>query len=150
LIIVVSDVQPSISSGNLVPSKATIAEGDSITLSGSFVDPNPTHSAVVSIDWGDGSLPSTQDVPVGVRTFTSDPHQYVDNPTGGGTYSITVTVTTSDGQSASASTPVTVTNVNPTLTGITLSASAINEGDNVTLGGTIVDPGALDSHSVII
>ena len=110
LIITVNDVQPSIHAGDLSPARATtIDEGQSLTLSGSFIDPNPTHSSTVSIDWGDGSpvtsarpgAGSAQFQPALPHTYRRQPHrrQHLPDP---------VTVTTSDHQSATASTAVTV------------------------------------------
>src|SRR5205085_1378115 len=38
----------------------------------------------------------------------------------------------------------------PTLTGVNLSAGRINEGDVITLAGKFTDPGAADTHVVVI
>src|SRR5207248_8486112 len=86
LIITVKDVLPSIRADALVPSATTVAEGQSLTLDGSFVDPNPNHSATVSIDWGDRSPVTSFGLGVGERSFSHVPHQYLDNPTGCSTY----------------------------------------------------------------
>jgi hypothetical protein len=148
LIVTFTPVSPSIT--GLTPSQATINEGDTMTLSGSLTDPDPTLSSTVTINWGDGSPATVVPLGVGVHTFNNVAHTYLDNPASVSAYPISVTVTTSDGQSGSASIEETLQNVSPTVTGVTLSAPSILEDGSVTLSGTIVDPGNLDSHTVVI
>ena len=104
------------------------------------------------IDWPETIRHRDHDRPGrrGIHGFSNVTHTYLDNPSGGGTYTIAVTVNTSDEQSTTASVPVAVTNVVPALSGITLSTPTLNEGDDLTLSGTVVDPGVLDSHTVVI
>src|SRR5207253_772122 len=78
-------------------------------------------------------------------------HQYLDdNPTNNpsNTYTINLTVTDDDTGSGTASVTTTVNNVAPTLT--TLAATTINENGTTTLTGTIVDPGTLDTFTLVI
>ena len=98
LIITVNDARPLMAASDLVPSATVIEEGQTLTLTGSFTDPNPNHSSTISIDWGDGSPPIVLPLGAGVRTFSGGPHEYQDNPSTGSTFPITVTVTTSDNQ----------------------------------------------------
>src|SRR5439155_21458978 len=65
-------------------------------------------------------------------------------------YTIGMTVTDKDGGSASGSTSVQVKNVAPTNLALTRSATSINEGGSVSLGGSFTDPGTLDTHTVVI
>src|SRR5205814_4318040 len=46
--------------------------------------------------------------------------------------------------------PVTVNNVAPTVAPLTLSSTDIDENGQVTLSGTVSDPGLLDTHTVVI
>src|SRR5262249_885804 len=95
--------------------------------------------------------PTVLPLAAGVRSFSNIPHTYLDNPAGRSTDSVAVTITTSDHQSATATIPVIVRNVAPTLSGITRSASTINENDDLTVSGIVTDPaGMLDAPNVVI
>ena len=137
----------------VTPSPSTINENGSITLGGGFVDPGTldTHSVVIS--WGDGSSDTTVPLAAGVVTFSGVSHQYLDdNPTGtaSDSYTIGVTVTDKDLDSGTGSTSVTVNNVAPSALSANLSDDDIDEGDSTTLSGSFVDPGTLDTHTVVI
>src|SRR5205807_7893658 len=45
---------------------------------------------------------------------------------------------------------LTVSNLNPSLSGVTISQTAINEGGSVTVNGTVSDVGTLDVETVTI
>jgi len=145
----VDNVAPS--NLNLTLSAKTINEGSSTSLGGSFVDPGVLDTHTVAINWGDGGS-STVNLAAGVLTFSGVAHQYLDNPSGApdGSYTISVTVTDKDGGSTSATTSVQVDNVAPSNLNLSLSATTINEGSSTSLGGSFVDPGALDTHTVVI
>src|SRR5262249_46147071 len=100
---------PAITSGDLNLSATTINEGGSVTLSGSFGDPDPgqTHTGLITRGGG-GSNTLNRDG--GVPWFGPVSHSYGDN----GGYAVSVSVTDSDGANASAGTSVTVNNVAPT------------------------------------
>src|SRR5581483_664584 len=65
-------------------------------------------------------------------------------------YGISVSVSDKDGAGTAGSTNVTVNNVVPTNLILTPSASSIDESGSVTLTGNFLDPGTLDTHSVVI
>src|SRR5262249_50697143 len=75
-----------------------INAGTTATLSGSFTDPGSGDTHTVGIHWADGSADSTLNLAAGMLTF-SGTHQYITNPTG----SVTVTVTDDDGGSGNFS-----------------------------------------------
>ena len=47
-------------------SSSSIHENDTITLSGTIISPGGIDQNIVTIDWGDGSLPSTIELDPGV------------------------------------------------------------------------------------
>jgi len=104
----VNDV-PVISSGDLNLSASTINETGSVTLNGSFGDPDAGQTHTVVITWGDGGS-NTLNLGGGVTSFGPVSHTYGDN----GLYAVSVSVTDSDGANASAGQSVTVNNVAPT------------------------------------
>src|SRR5439155_1778180 len=119
-------------------------------LNGSFTDPGTLDTHTVVITWGDGSASTTLSLAAGVLTFSGS-HPYLDdNPSGTASdlYPIAVTITDDDTGSVNAGTSVTVNNVAPN--GVALSAGTINENDIFTLSGSFVDPGTLDTHTVVI
>jgi uncharacterized repeat protein (TIGR01451 family) len=135
----------------LTLSDASIDEGDTVTLSGSFSDVGSKDTHKVVIDWRDGSPNTTIDLAVGVLTFTAD-HQYLDDDptaTPSDTYPVTVTVADDDTGSTTATIELTVNNVDPIIGDIPTSFS-IDEGGCVTLEGTVIDPGSKDTHVVRI
>lgn len=98
----VSNVAPTVS--NAAVTRATINEGDTVTLSGNISDPGKLDSFVLNVDWGDGSAPQTDNLPAGSTSFSVQ-HTYLDNPEGqpsGGTYNIMALLTDKDGASSTA------------------------------------------------
>src|SRR5207245_546466 len=134
---------------SFAPSATSVSEGSAITLGGSFADPGTLDTHQVVVNWGDGSANTTVNLAAGVLSFSGISHTYLDNPTGQptGSYTIGMTVTDKDGGSASGSTSVQVKNVAPTNLALTRSATSINEGGSVSLGGSFTDPGTLDTHT---
>jgi hypothetical protein len=130
----------------------TINENGSVTLTGTITDPGTLDPHTVVITWGSGEGSTTLNLAAGVLTFSAT-HQYLDdNPSGtpSDVYPISVTVTDDDTGSGSGNTSVTVNNVAPSNVSLTLSATAINENGSVTLSGSFIDPGTLDTHTVVI
>src|SRR5205807_3139959 len=61
----------------LTPSPASINEGDTVTLTGSFTDPDPGQSHTLIFNWGDGqstsvTLPAISGLSVGNRFIGGD------------------------------------------------------------------------------
>src|SRR5262249_11470780 len=79
-------------------SATTINEGDTLTLSGTFADPQPGSPHTVIVRWGDGSPDTTLDVAEGVFTFSAS-HRYSEEPASGSNYPIRVTLQDSAGGS---------------------------------------------------
>jgi Ca2+-binding RTX toxin-like protein len=144
---------PSSVALNLLAS--TIDEGGSVSLQGTFVDPengtsvspNPhgdTHTVIVN--WGDNTPVETFYVTAGSRAFSGLVHTYADN----GVYAITATV--DDGNAPvpdppdnSNSIDVTVDNVDPTASIDTISALRV-EGTPIDVTASATDPaGANDT-----
>ncbi|MBI1374528.1 MAG: LEPR-XLL domain-containing protein, partial [Phycisphaera sp.] len=138
----VANVAPSelVISANVL---STLAEGGSITLEGSFLDPGTEDPHEVWVDWGDGDPPTTPELVLasGVLSFSLD-HLYEDN----GGYTIAVTIEDEDGAATTRTLDIEVLNVGPSA--IVLSAAAGNS--QTVLSGSFLDPGILDTHDVSI
>ena len=135
----------------LTPSSASIDEGGSVTLTGTFTYAGAadTHTAVVA--WADGtSSAATVTESNGSGTFTAT-HTYVNNLPGqaDGSYVAVATLTDETGATAVANTPIAVANVAPTLAPLTLSHATVATGGTVTVSSVITDPGR-DRESVVI
>jgi hypothetical protein len=123
---------------------ATISEGDTAVLNGTFTDPGVLDNHTVVVHWGDGSPDTTLALGPGVLTFSAS-HPYADNLPGDAPYSIGVTVTDKDGASATGSTPLTVKNVAPVAN--SGPDQSVPVGQAATLNGSFTDPGTLDGHT---
>ncbi len=84
---------------------------NSVILSGTFKDANPSVPLTASINWGDGSAATVINLPVGSYAFSA-PHDYTANPPSG---SFTIGVTLSDpyGESTFAQTTLGFSNSVP-------------------------------------
>ena len=126
----------------LALSSASLDEGDTLDLSGSFVniDTLDTHQVVIS--WGDGSANTILNLVAGARAFAASHLYRDDNPSGTAAdgYAITVTITDQDDGSGTAGANVTVNNVAPEIDSIDFSAPEIDEADSVTVTGAFSDP----------
>jgi RHS repeat-associated protein len=101
----VGSANSTITGTNVAPSNVTasfstqiIDAGSTPTLAGNFTDPGSGDTHTMAIHWADGSADTTLNLAAGALTFSTT-HQYVTNPSG----SITVTVTDDDGGTASYS-----------------------------------------------
>lgn len=125
-------------------SDSNINEGDSINLSGAFVNIDTLDQHTVTINWGDGSDNTVLVLNAGVRDFGANHTYDDDNPTGTAAddYVVSVTITDEDDGSGFAANGATITvnNVDPSITSIIVSAASINEADSVTVSGTFTDP----------
>ena len=167
-ILTINKLPPTIT---LNPLPASIAVGTTLNLSGTIDDPTPDLETVV-VDWGDGSNPTTLQLPAGSTSFSAS-HDYA-SPLPGGATTATISATVTDasnpaaspqpspigpltptptfdvgGSSGSTSATLTVFQQAPTV-GLSLSQSTVNVNGTVTLSGTIVDPNPLLSHTVTI
>ena len=133
--------------------------GGTVTLKG-YVNMPLNDATSLSIDWGDGSAPSTASwpgepgPPAGEGLLFEFQHTYANNPPGGSSFPITVTSTQPDSSSAAeTTTTATVTHVPPTLAlepdcapAICLtppgSTLTVPDGQAVELSGQVSDPGS--------
>ncbi|MGH7128243.1 MAG: hypothetical protein ACREIV_06725, partial [Planctomycetaceae bacterium] len=132
---------------------ATIDEGGTVTLSGSFTDIDLDEGHAVVIDWGDGTQSTT--IPIafdGQRAFTAT-QTYADNPAGApsGSFTISVTVTDDDGKADTAQAIVTVDNVAPGPVSIDPAVAELvfAVGDVASFSGSFADVGPLDTHAAV-
>ncbi len=168
-ILTIDKLPPTIT---LNPLPASLAVGTTLNLSGTIDDPTPDLETVV-LDWGDGSNPTTMQLPAGSTMFSAA-HTYA-SPLSGGTTTATIKATVTDASNPAAvpqpspigpltptptfdvgdlsgttSATLTVFQQAPTITGLNLSQSTINVNSTVTLSGRIVDPNPHVSHTVTI
>ena len=135
---------------------AVVTENAPFTLTGSFTDLGLKDGHPVHIDWGDGTT-SDQILPAVIgqtanRTFSLN-HRYRNNPVTPQTnYSITIEVSDDDQplKPTVLVKSIIVTNVEPVVSGITLSSDSIDEGGSISLASSFTDPGSLDEHQVLI
>ncbi|MCA9169329.1 MAG: hypothetical protein KDB23_16760 [Planctomycetales bacterium] len=142
----VANVAPTISSltAENASGGVVIVEGDVVSLAGLIIDPGVLDSFTLDVDWGDGSIDN--DLFLTARSTNFDVvHRYVND----GTYTISATLTDDDLDSNTQVATVVVTNDAPMLT-YTVSPLAVDEGDSVTVAGTIADAGENDTHTVEI
>ncbi len=135
-----SNTSPTLVNVNVI----TIPENTPVFLTGNIVDPNPTDTFTLDIDWGDGS---TQSVSLAAGTsFFAISHTFIDdNPTAtpADIYNIQLVLTDSAGGANEASTIALVGDEAPIL--INLAASSGVEGVPLTVSGNIVDRSPLDT-----
>src|SRR5262249_7148401 len=111
-----NNTPPTITAADLNVLPATVAEGGSVSLSGTFTDPDAGDTQTVMISWGDGSSNDTVNLAAGVLSFGPVAHTFLNNlPLGtpGGPSTLTVAVTDGASASSSATTSITVNNVAP-------------------------------------
>jgi hypothetical protein len=142
--VTVNDIPPT--DLTLVLSATNVNEGDSTSLSGTFADPGTLATYVIAVSWGDGAS-STVNLPAGVRRFTGLLHKYLDSP---GNYALSVTVTDNYGKSTTATGGVQVLNIAPATPTLTLAATTVNENGSISLGGSFLDAGLPDTHTVVV
>jgi hypothetical protein len=128
-------------------------ENGEVTVDGTFADSGSLDEHIVSIDWGDGSVPTEFSLSAGVTSFAGIRHQYRNNLPGDADYPITVSVRDYDdvfvfGTGTQAAS---VANVAPSIVMLELdSQGPFVEGDTVTLTGQYDDAGLLDRHEVSV
>jgi hypothetical protein len=123
----------------------TIDEGDTITLTASFADPDSA-SWTATVDYGDGG--GTQALAVDTVTKTMAlSHMYVDN----GAYTVTVSITDAEGASDTSSFVVTANNTAPALSSFLVAPSLVElSAHTVSASVDFTDLGILDTHTAAI
>ncbi len=122
----ITNVNPHITGlSNTSPEVGDAAEGQSISITGSFTDVGiqDTHKAI--INWGDGTVPAIGMVASG--GIMSGSHTYAS----GGIFTITVTLTDDDGGSVTSTTTAVITGVG--VVGNTLYVIGTDNDDRVTI-----------------
>ncbi len=145
--VTVENVAPSL--GDLSVA-SPIVEGDVATLSSTWADPGAADTFALVVDWGDGTSDSFS-YGAGATSF-SESHRYLDDDpsdTPSDSYTITATLTDDDTGDDSATATVVVNNVDPALSGLTVTSS-VGENGIAVLSGTISDPGTLDTFAVLV
>ena len=125
----VRDYKPLLSGANV-----------SYVSGGSVVFARGQGNATYQFDWdfGDGTVLTDASL--------SESHTYADD----GVYTATLTVTSSNGEIATDTATITVSNAAPELTGLVLDTTSVDEGGAVTLAGSFIDAGTLDTHTVSV
>jgi PKD repeat protein len=142
----VNNVAPTLS-GFTAPS--SINEGDVVTVTANISDPGVEDSFTVVVNWGDGSTPSTINLPAGTTSFEAT-HAYPDDDptaTPADNYTIAVTLTDDDTGSDNDSAAVTVNNVAPVLSNLGAN-STIDENQTITVTGNLSDVGVEDTFTL--
>lgn len=138
--VTVTNVAPSIDTINV--SSASIDEGQSVTVSGTFSDPGTADTFSASAMWSDGvATPVT----LGAGTFSTSRSFADDHPatgTAADIFTVDVTISDDDGGSDTETSPnVTVNNVPPTVTSVDLDTTSVDEGGPaVNVTGNFTDP----------
>ncbi|HLL03553.1 MAG TPA: PKD domain-containing protein [Myxococcaceae bacterium] len=137
--VVVRNVAPTVTATVGGPAN----EGSWISFNGSYTDPSTRDTAVIRVDYGDGSPVETVTPAYWPPRSFSMGHRYADN----GLYLATISVTDDDGGVGTTTVPVVVLNVAPTMTAI--QSCSPNEGAVCNTGGQFSDPGT-DSWTVTV
>jgi PKD repeat protein len=116
----------------------TADEGQTVTLTATFTDPDAGDTHTATIDWGDGTIVDA----IVAAGQVSGGHAYADN----GVYTVTVSVTDNSNLSASDTFIATVNNVAPVADDLSLSASA-EGGAQQTFSFSATDAGSADTLS---
>jgi hypothetical protein len=113
---------------------STVSEGQPATLSGSIEGAGANNPLTLSVDWGDGTTPSTYTLSPGTPTF-SEPHTYTDCDPSGSGYAVVVTLSDNYGDTDTQSATAVVNPVSPTIDVSSLQVAPSNEGSAATLSG---------------
>ncbi len=147
--VVVSNVAPAFITAT---TQGTIVEGGTVRLTGSFKDVGAKDGQVLSVDWGDGSAPTTATFTGTDKSFSLTHVMVQDSATlTGGAHAIKLTLVDTDG---AAGEPFTisqiVTNAAPVFGTLTVDTSTLSEGGKVVIRGSFTDAGSSDTHSVLL
>ncbi|MFN2304922.1 MAG: PKD domain-containing protein, partial [Anaerolineales bacterium] len=134
LSVTVKDTLPSIDT--LVASPQTIDEGETVSFSATYSNPNPFDTHTILWEFGDGNSAA------GFLTPTND---YLDN-NGLLSYTAALKITDDDGNLITKTIDITVNNVAPIVAAISGPATA-DTGENVSFNANFTDQGVRDHHS---
>ncbi len=129
-----------------------IAENGSVLLTATLVDMDTGDPLQVMVNWGDGTTNFWALNFGGVRQLNYS-HQYLDDAPSGTSsdiYPITLKITDSAGAVFSTNTVTMILNVPPSPAELTPVPEMVGEGALFTLNGAFADPGALDTHQIVI
>jgi hypothetical protein len=143
----VSNLPPQITSLNLT---ASVIEGGTATLSGTYTDVGTLDTHTLTVNWGDGS--AAQVLAVSGGSFVVN-HVYVDdNPTGTPSDTMVVTATLADDDSGVdfGSRTIIVNNASPVLSNLAVTPPNLNQSGTTTLSGNYTDAGIQDTHTLDI
>lgn len=131
---------------------ASIVEGGTFKLGGSFTPSGLADPHLVSIDWGDNTGTTTLLLPAGVSNFSNVTHTYIDDAPGTAAFTITVRVSDTDNRnlSTSATLAALVMNAAPVPAQPAFNLNPISEGGTVTATGTWTDAGTPDQSTVTV
>ncbi len=122
-------------------------------MSGTIKNPDGVDTDSVTLDWGDGSVPTTIDLPMGQDTFSTT-HEYLNNPARveSEVYTIVGSVTNQNDQVGYASASVTVNKgaLHFAAADLSLSDTSVNEGETITLFGQFTDSDTVGSYTATI
>ena len=143
--ITVNNLAPELTGLSL--DSASVDEGGSVTLSGSFSDAGVLDTHTVTIDWGDGTT-SNATVDQVAGTFSATNTYLDDAPTGTASdlASIGVTLADNDGGGDLGNESVTVNNLAPVVGALTGPTQAVR-GQTLSYAGSFTDAGTLDTHT---
>ncbi len=120
----------------------TADEGQTVTLTATFTDPDAGGTHTATIDWGDGTVVDA----IVAAGQVSGGHAYADN----GAYTVTVTVTDDTGLFGTDSLIATVNNVAEAPTVNAGADRTANEGQTLSLTATFTDADAGNTHTATI
>ena len=135
-VVTVANVAPIVQPG---PDQS-VDEGVTVILDPTFSDAGSDDTHVVTVNWTDGTTPTTIDPATSPASTT---HEYGDN----GPHIVTITVTDDDGDSGTGQLTVTVNNVAPHVDAGPDHGALV--GDTVSFAGSFDDPGFDDTHTVV-
>jgi hypothetical protein len=129
--------------------KNVIQENNSVYLSGSLIDPDPSDSHTVTIIWGDGQS-NTLNLAAGVTSYAAS-HKFLDdNPTATASdiYAISATLADAGGGQDVGSLSLTVNNAAPVIGNVAGPTAPMPVGSPSTVKVDFSDPGAQDTFRV--
>jgi PKD repeat protein len=124
-----------------------IVEGELLTLTGAFTDPDLGDAHTVVVEWGEG-VAETVALAAGARAFTLT-HRYLDDdPTGTSSDAYVIRVRIRDDDDAETAGEVTTLVANAAPEAAVVAPSAGVPGVALSFAGAFTDPGTLDTHEI--